>query len=112
MEFDANGNFIKAFGAGKLLFPHGLYIDKDDHIWLTDGHVGDGIGDDVLEFDRDGKVLRTLGTPGVKGDGQIHVRRAQCGDRFAARRHLRQPTVTRRMWAIPASCISTRTANS
>jgi sugar lactone lactonase YvrE len=70
MEFDADGNFIKAFGAGKLLFPHGLYIDKDDHIWLTDGHVGNGIGDDVLEFDRDGKVLRTLGTPGVAGDGQ------------------------------------------
>jgi sugar lactone lactonase YvrE len=70
MEFDANGNFIKAFGAGKLLFPHGLYIDKDDHIWLTDNHVGNGIGDDVLEFDRDGKVLRTLGTPGVAGDGE------------------------------------------
>lgn len=70
MEFDANGNFLKSFGAGKFLFPHGMYIDKDDHIWLTDGHVGDGIGDDVLEFDRDGKLLRTLGTPGVKGDGQ------------------------------------------
>ena len=70
MAFDANGNFLKSFGAGKLLFPHGMYIDKDDHIWLTDGHVGDGIGDDVLEFDRDGKLLRTLGTPGVKGDGQ------------------------------------------
>src|ERR1019366_2599051 len=70
MEFDANGNFIKAFGAGKLLFPHGMYIDKDDHIWLTDGHVGNGIGDDVIEFDRDGKVLRTLGTPGVAGDGE------------------------------------------
>ena len=70
MEFDANGNFIKAFGAGKLLFPHGMFIDKDDHIWLTDGHVGDGIGDDVLEFDRDGKVLRTLGTPGVAGSSE------------------------------------------
>lgn len=70
MEFDANGNFIKAFGAGKFLFPHGMYIDKDDHIWLTDDHVGNGIGDDVIEFDRDGKVLRTLGTPGVAGDGE------------------------------------------
>jgi streptogramin lyase len=70
MEFDATGNFLKSFGAGKFLFPHGMYIDKDDHIWLTDGHVGDGIGDDVLEFDQDGKLLRTLGTPGVKGDGQ------------------------------------------
>ena len=70
MEFDANGNFIKAFGAGKFLFPHGIFIDKDDHIWLTDGHVGDGIGDDILEFDQSGKVLRTLGTPGVTGDDQ------------------------------------------
>ena len=61
MEFDADGNFIKSFGAGKFLFPHGLFIDREDHIWLTDGHVGDGIGNDVLEFDRDGKVLRTLG---------------------------------------------------
>ena len=30
MEFDANGNFLKSFGAGKFLFPHGMYIDKDD----------------------------------------------------------------------------------
>ena len=72
MEFDASGNFIKAFGAGKLLFPHGLFIDKDDHIWLTDNHVGDSIGDDVLEFDQNGTVLRTLGTPGAAGDGPAH----------------------------------------
>jgi DNA-binding beta-propeller fold protein YncE len=69
MEFDPNGNFIKSFGAGKFLFPHGMFIDKEDHIWVTDGHVGHGMGDDVLEFDRDGHLLRTLGTPGVAGDG-------------------------------------------
>ncbi len=93
MEFDASGNFIKAFGAGKILFPHGFFIDKDDHIWLTDGHVGNGIGDDVLEFDRDGKLLRTLGTPGVAGDGQnsFHepnaVLVAPSGDIFVADGH-------------------------
>ena len=69
MEFDAKGNFIKSFGAGKFLFPHGMTIDKDDHIWVADGHVGHGIGDDVLEFDQSGKVLRTLGKPGVAGAG-------------------------------------------
>jgi sugar lactone lactonase YvrE len=69
MEFDASGNFIKAFGAGKFLFPHGMTIDKDDHIWVADGHVGHGIGDDVLEFDPNGKVLRTLGKPGIAGAG-------------------------------------------
>src|ERR1017187_9509394 len=55
MEFDKNGNFVKAFGAGKMLFPHGLTIDKDDHLWIADGHVGNGIGDVVLEFDQGGK---------------------------------------------------------
>ena len=69
MEFDAGGNFIKAFGGGMLLFPHGFFVDKNDHIWVTDGHVGGGKGDDVLEFDRSGKLLRTLGKPGVSGAG-------------------------------------------
>ena len=69
MEFDANGDFIKAFGGGQMLWPHGLFIDREDHIWITDGHVGGGKGDDVLEFDRNGKLLRTLGKPGVSGNG-------------------------------------------
>ena len=69
MEFDKNGKFIKAFGAGKMLFPHGIFIDKDDHIWIADGHVGNGIGDDVIEFDQNGKVLKILGKPGVSGNG-------------------------------------------
>lgn len=70
VEFDANGNFIKAFGHGMLLFPHGFFIDRADHIWVTDGHVGDGKGYDVLEFDESGKLLRTLGKPGVSGAGR------------------------------------------
>lgn len=59
LEFDAKGNFIKAFGHGMLLFPHGFFIDRADHIWITDAHVGDGKGDDVLEFDQSGRLLRT-----------------------------------------------------
>jgi sugar lactone lactonase YvrE len=69
VEFDASGNFMKAFGAGRLLFPHGFFIDSADHIWVTDGHVGDGKGDAVLEFDQSGKLLRTLGKPGIAGSG-------------------------------------------
>jgi len=69
MEFDGQGNFIKAFGAGQLLFPHGFTIDSRDHLWITDGHVGGGKGDTVLEFDTSGKLLRTLGKPGVSGSG-------------------------------------------
>ena len=72
LEFDPQGNFIKGFGAGKLLFPHFIFIDKQDHIWVVDGHNDNKIGDDVLEFDQDGKVLMTLGTPGVAGNDQTH----------------------------------------
>ena len=93
MEFDAGGNFIKAFGGGMMLFPHGFFIDKADHIWVTDGHVGGGKGDDVLEFDRNGKLLRTLGKPGISGDGPdtFHepsaVLVAPTGDIFVADGH-------------------------
>ncbi|WP_293905407.1 c-type cytochrome [Phenylobacterium sp.] len=69
MEFDGKGNFIKAFGAGMLLFPHGLFIDAHDHIWLTDGHSQAGKGAQVFEFDASGKVLRTLGKAGVSAEG-------------------------------------------
>lgn len=69
MEFDSSGNFIKAFGGGLMVFPHGFFIDKADHIWVTDAQAGDGKGDDVLEFDQNGKLLQTLGKPGIAGNG-------------------------------------------
>jgi hypothetical protein len=72
MEFDAGGNFIKAFGGGMMLFPHGFFIDKADHIWVTDAQVGGGKGDDVLEFDQNGKFIMQWGSHG-SGPGQIEV---------------------------------------
>jgi len=69
MEFDAKGNFVKSFGAGLLQFAHGFTIDSKDHLWITDG-VPPGAKDAkgghvVLEFDASGKLLRTMGKPGV-----------------------------------------------
>ena len=72
MEFDAKGNFVKSFGAGLLQFAHGFTIDSKDHLWITDG-VPPGAKDAkgghvVLEFDTSGKLLRTMGKPGVPGN--------------------------------------------
>ena len=67
MEFNADGKFLRSWGAGKFLFPHGFFIDAVDHLWITDGHVDKTRGDTVMEFTRDGKLLRTLGKPGVSG---------------------------------------------
>ena len=37
LKFDTDGNLLKSFGGGMLIFPHGIYIDKDDNVWVTDG---------------------------------------------------------------------------
>ncbi len=38
LHFDENGNLIKSFGAGMIVFPHGLFVDKDDNVWVSDGN--------------------------------------------------------------------------
>ncbi|MDC0598334.1 hypothetical protein OAP18_00625, partial [Gammaproteobacteria bacterium] len=63
MEFDADGNFIRSFGAeGLFTRSHGLRIDADDNLWTTDvsGHV-------VMKLNSDGEILMTLGTRGEAG---------------------------------------------
>ncbi len=37
LHFDANGNLIKSFGAGMIVFAHGIDVDPDGNIWVTDG---------------------------------------------------------------------------
>ena len=69
LEFSASGKFIKSFGAGMFIFPHGIWIEKDGSIWLTDGQGRDGKGHQVFHFSPSGKVLMTLGKPGEAGDG-------------------------------------------
>jgi hypothetical protein len=69
LEFDSNGNLVKSFGAGMIVRPHGLFIDKGDNVWVTDGDAENGKGNQVFEFSPEGKVLLTLGKAGVAGDG-------------------------------------------
>jgi hypothetical protein len=37
LKFDENGNLVKSFGGGMVIFPHGIYVDKQDNVWVTDG---------------------------------------------------------------------------
>src|SRR5262245_42996278 len=69
LKFDASGTLVKSFGAGLLLFPHGLTVDREGNVWVTDGLGKDGKGHQVFKFSPDGKVLLTLGKAGVAGDG-------------------------------------------
>ena len=70
LNFDASGNLVKSFGAGMIVRPHGLFIDRKNNIWVTDGDAENGKGDQVFEFNQDGKVLLALGKAGVAGDGE------------------------------------------
>jgi sugar lactone lactonase YvrE len=69
MKFDAAGKMVTNFGAGLINWPHGFYVDHDGNVWVTDGRADGGKGHDVIKFAPDGKVLMTLGKPGVAGDG-------------------------------------------
>src|SRR5688572_30815666 len=37
LKFDADGNLVRSFGAGLMIFPHGIHVDRDGNIWMTDG---------------------------------------------------------------------------
>ena len=35
-KLDTDGNVLKSFGSGMFVAPHGIYVDKDDNVWVTD----------------------------------------------------------------------------
>ena len=57
--FDRDGNFLRSWGEGIFVRPHGVHMAPDDTIWLTDD--GDHT---VRQCTLDGKVLLTIGIPG------------------------------------------------
>jgi sugar lactone lactonase YvrE len=71
--FDPNGRAVKQFGAGKIVWPHGIFVDADDNVWIADAvgyaPVPEGVGHTVMKFSPDGKLLMTLGKEGVAGAG-------------------------------------------
>jgi DNA-binding beta-propeller fold protein YncE len=69
LKFDASGKLMKSFGAGMFVFPHGISVDRDGNVWVTDGQGKDGKGHQVFKFSPDGKVLLALGKAGIAGDG-------------------------------------------
>jgi sugar lactone lactonase YvrE len=69
-QFDSSGKMLKCFGEGMFVFPHGLTVDQDGNIWVTDGQGKDDKGHQVFKFSPEGKLLMALGKAGVAGDGQ------------------------------------------
>lgn len=74
MAFEAEtGKMIASFGDGMFVNAHGLAVDHEDNIWVTDGNYGSGESrHQVLKFSHDGKLLMTSGTKGVPGRDSTH----------------------------------------
>lgn len=72
--FDASGKLVRSFGAGLFAWPHGIFVDRDGNVWVADATTAgrdfpEGLGNVVYKFSPEGKLLMTLGTKGVAGDG-------------------------------------------
>jgi DNA-binding beta-propeller fold protein YncE len=93
LEFDRSGKFVKSFGGGMFVTPHGLSVDREGNIWATDQDAKNGKGEQVFKFSPEGKVLMTLGKAGFAGPGQdtfngpCDVAVAANGDIFVADGH-------------------------
>lgn len=65
--YDAEGNFLRAWGEGAIESAHHIKIDQEGHVWTSD--IGDHV---VRKFTSEGKLLLTLGTPGSAGRDESH----------------------------------------
>lgn len=89
LKFDASGTLVKSFGSGLMIFPHGIHVDPDGNIWMTDGQDNRPrrargappdsplppapaavIGHQVFKFSPDGTLLMTLGKAGGARDAE------------------------------------------
>lgn len=72
LKFDSAGTLVKSFGAGMLLSPHGIFVDHEGNVWVTDcactgtaqQRQTPGKGHQVYKFSPDGTLLLTLGKAG------------------------------------------------
>ena len=111
LKFDANGVLVKSFGAGTMVFPHGLTIDRDGDLWVTVGQDNRPrrargappdsplppdppvvYGHQVYKYSPDGTLLMTLGKKGGGRDTEYFyqpnaVAIAPNGDIFVAEGH-------------------------
>jgi sugar lactone lactonase YvrE len=94
LRFDQSGKVVKSFGAGLFAQAHGMTVDRDGNVWVTDAQTKDGKGQQVFKFSPEGKVLLTLGKASIAGDGNdvfsgpADVVIARNGDIFVADGHI------------------------
>jgi peptidylamidoglycolate lyase len=62
-----NGTLINSWGADEFIMPHGLTVDRENNIWVTDVGLHQ-----VFKFSHEGKLLFKLGEAGIAGHDSAH----------------------------------------
>ncbi|MEX1258282.1 MAG: peptidyl-alpha-hydroxyglycine alpha-amidating lyase family protein [Gemmatimonadota bacterium] len=79
LKLDPSGRVVTSFGAGLFIRPHGVFVDGDGNIWVTDHRDAGaaelarapeaaGRGQQVFKFSPEGEILLALGIAGEPGD--------------------------------------------
>ena len=68
LELDRkSGKLLNSWGAGLFIMPHGLTVDKENNVWITDVGL-----QQILKFSHDGKLLMKLGAARIAGNDSLH----------------------------------------
>jgi DNA-binding beta-propeller fold protein YncE len=67
LAFSGHGKFVRSFGDGMFASAHGLRVDSNDNIWVTDN-----ANHTVAKLDRNGQILLSLGEKNVVGEDAAH----------------------------------------
>jgi DNA-binding beta-propeller fold protein YncE len=76
-KFDrSSGKVLASFGAGLFVTPHGIHVDAQGNVWVTDfqANAAGTKGHQAIKFSPEGQVLMRLGTAGKPGSapGQLN----------------------------------------
>ena len=114
--FNDHGALVRSFGNGLMVFPHGIHVDRQGNVWVTDGQdnrppLPPGTargpvqiaaasvpskdatkGHQIFKFSPSGQLLLTLGKPAGGVDEEFFfqpndVATASNGDIFVAQGH-------------------------
>ena len=52
--FNQSGELLKSFGENIFVWPHGIHVDSNNNVWITDARGENGIGHQVHKFSPEG----------------------------------------------------------
>jgi DNA-binding beta-propeller fold protein YncE len=61
--FDKDGNYLSHWDGVDFVFPHAIYADPSDNIWIVDRDAGQ-----ILKYTTDGELLMAVGERGYRSD--------------------------------------------